>query len=224
MSRFSARTGPAPPGRAGHRISCYSTPPPVSISVGATTSAGMSAGSWHRAPAACWCALTLRRRPPPPSPDPRAGRRHGAAHRGSGSRCHHLTSGDVGCRRSSSARTGVAGPATQPAPGPPEHSVEHRPVIGPPSAPLRGLVGQQGFQPSPLRVGQVMAIEHGLDLPYPAVMIHGTRSSRTSAVVCLRPGRGKPHRWKIGATPGPGSADGVPGSRSRDPHRRLPDD
>jgi hypothetical protein len=31
-----------------------------------------------------------------------------------------------------------------------------------------------------------------------------TRPSRTSAVVCLRPGWGKHLRWKIGATPGPG--------------------
>jgi hypothetical protein len=68
-------------------------------------------------------------------------------------------------------------PPRQPAPGPPEHSIEHRTVIGPPPTLLQGLVGQQRLQPSPLRVGQIMAIEHGLDLPHPAVMIHGTRSS-----------------------------------------------
>src|SRR5829696_5907084 len=75
-------------------------------------------------------------------------------------------------------------PPRQTATGPPEHPVDHRPVIGPPATPTRGLDRQQRLQPGPLRVGQVMTIKHTLRLPHPPAKIRGTRpsaSTRTGA-------------------------------------------
>ena len=61
--------------------------------------------------------------------------------------------------------------------GPPEHPVEHRAVIGPPPTATRGLVGQQRFQTSPFRIGQIVSMQHPPGLPHPALKIRGTRSS-----------------------------------------------
>ena len=73
----------------------------------------------------------------------------------------------------------------QPASSPPEHSVDHRAVIGPSTTPLRGLIGQQRLQPSPFLIGQIVTIEHADGLPHPPVKIHGTRSS--GVCLCDRP-------------------------------------
>src|SRR3954453_16917527 len=62
--------------------------------------------------------------------------------------------------------------------GPPEHPVEHRAVIGPPPTPTRDLVGQQRFQTSPFRIGQIVSMQHPPGLQHPALKIRGTRSSR----------------------------------------------
>ena len=103
------------------------------------------------------------RRPPRSStPRPRSHRRRDATRRGSAPRYRRLTSGDAGCRRSSSARRSAVRHATAPAAGPPEHPVDHRAVIGPPATPLRGLVGQQRFQPGPFLIGQIVSIEHAV--------------------------------------------------------------
>ena len=60
--------------------------------------------------------------------------------------------------------------------GPPEHPVEHRAVIGPPATATRDLVGQQRFQTSPFRIGQIVSMQHPPGLPHPALKIRGTRS------------------------------------------------
>src|SRR3954470_8070036 len=60
--------------------------------------------------------------------------------------------------------------------GPPEHPVEHRAVIGPPPTTTRDLVGQQRFQTSPFRIGQIVSMQHPPGLPHPALKISGTRS------------------------------------------------
>jgi hypothetical protein len=73
------------------------------------------------------------------------------------------------------ARSG--GHTGKPAPGPPEHTVDHHAVIGPTTTPLRFLAGQQRLQPSPLLVAQIVSIEHPLGLPHPLIKIRGTRSS-----------------------------------------------
>ena len=89
-----------------------------------------------------------------------ASRRRGATPRGSQPGCRRLTSGDAGCRRSSSARTRRHVPPRDTTTGPPEHPVEHRAVIRPPATATRVLVGQQRFQPSPFRIGQIMSMQH----------------------------------------------------------------
>src|SRR3954470_2197777 len=61
--------------------------------------------------------------------------------------------------------------------GPPEHPVEHRAVIDPPPTTTRDLVGQQRFQTSPFRIGQIVSMQHPPGLPHPALKILGTRSS-----------------------------------------------
>jgi hypothetical protein len=62
--------------------------------------------------------------------------------------------------------------------GPPDHPVDHYAVIGPPATPTRGPVGQQLLQTSPLIIGQIMTIKHGVDLSHSPAEIHGTRPSR----------------------------------------------
>src|SRR3954453_21471842 len=61
--------------------------------------------------------------------------------------------------------------------GPPEHPVEHHTVIDPPPTTTRDLVGQQRFQTSPFRIGQIVSMQHPPGLPHPALKIRGTRSS-----------------------------------------------
>src|SRR5215218_2786434 len=65
----------------------------------------------------------------------------------------------------------------KPAPGPPQHPVDYRAVIGPPATALRGLIGQQWLQPGPLLIGQIVTIEHADGLPHPPFKIRGTRSN-----------------------------------------------
>src|SRR5215203_3072954 len=85
----------------------------------------------------------------------------------------------------------------KPAAGPPEHPVDHRPVIGPTTTPLRLLAGQQRFQPGPFLIGQIVTIEHADGLPHPPFKIRGTRSSGADAPA--RPdvwwGSGRIVRW-----------------------------
>src|SRR3954447_3959517 len=69
--------------------------------------------------------------------------------------------------------------------GPPEHPVEHRTVIGPPATPTRSLVRQQRLHPCPLRIGQIVSMQHPPGLPHPALKIRGTRSSRRALVAAL---------------------------------------
>src|SRR3954454_17505103 len=80
----------------------------------------------------------------------------------------------------------------QPAAGPPEHPVDHRPVIGPTTTPLRLLAGQQRLQPGPFLIGQIVSIEHPLGLPHPLIKIRGTRSNgMTMTVRRVAPGGGE---------------------------------
>jgi hypothetical protein len=58
-------------------------------------------------------------------------------------------------------------------------------VIGPPAAPLWGLIGQQGLQPGPLLIGQIVTIEHGDGLPHPPFKIRGTRSNRKAVQLAV---------------------------------------
>src|SRR3954447_7825269 len=74
----------------------------------------------------------------------------------------------------------------QPAAGPPEHPVDHRPVVGPTTAPLRLLAGQQRLQPGPFLIGQIVSIEHSLGLPHPLIKIRGTRSRPSSTISTTR--------------------------------------
>src|SRR3954447_22809652 len=64
--------------------------------------------------------------------------------------------------------------------GSPEHPVEYRAVIGPPATATRDLVRQQRLKASPLRIGQIVSMQHPPGLPHPALKIRGTRSSRLS--------------------------------------------
>src|SRR5438270_11518018 len=60
-------------------------------------------------------------------------------------------------------------------PAPPEHPVDHHPVIGPAPTPTRRAIRQQRLQPSPFLISQIMTIKHTDDLPDPRQEIHGTR-------------------------------------------------
>jgi len=71
-------------------------------------------------------------------------------------------------------------PPRRPRPGPPQHPVHHRPVIGPPPTPTRRPIRQQRLQTLPLSVGQIMTIKHGEDLPHPNIKILQTHPSRAS--------------------------------------------
>ena len=54
-------------------------------------------------------------------------------------------------------------------------------MIGPPATATRDLVGQQRFQTSPFRIGQIVSMQHPPGLPHPALKIRGTRSSAAGA-------------------------------------------
>src|SRR5438270_7272718 len=62
-------------------------------------------------------------------------------------------------------------------PAPPEHPVDHHPVIRPAPTPRRRAIRQQRLQPGPFLISQIMTIKHTDDLPDPHQEIHGTRPS-----------------------------------------------
>lgn len=68
-------------------------------------------------------------------------------------------------------------------PTPPEHPVDHHPVIGPPPTPTRRAIRQQRLQPSPFLISQIMTIKHTDDLPEPRQKIHETRPSLTRPIL-----------------------------------------
>jgi hypothetical protein len=98
------------PRAAECRIWCHSTAPPVPTSVVARTSGLMSAGGGR--PQRVDARAPPRRRSLPSTPNPRHGRRPGEAHRRSAPRFCRLTSGDGGCRWSSSSLKPRGDPAT----------------------------------------------------------------------------------------------------------------
>src|SRR5262249_743438 len=78
---------------------------------------------------------------------------------------------------------------------PPEHPIDHHPVIRPPTTPTRTPIGQQWLQPSPLIISQIMTIQHAEDLPHPAPELHRPRSSPVERVT----GSG-PRRYQSGSS------------------------
>src|SRR3954471_2345962 len=96
-------------------------------------------------------------------------------------------------------------------PGPPEHPVEHHAVIGPPPTPTRSLTGQQRFQPRPFLVGQIMTMQHETDLPHPALMIRGTRSSPAGGPYGLHQRRRAPRAAARGRPTPPHQPPAPPG-------------
>src|SRR4051795_10903420 len=68
-------------------------------------------------------------------------------------------------------------PPWRPGPGPPQDPVDHLPVIVPTAAAARRPVRQQRLQPDPLRISQIMTIEHRPALPNPPAQIGETRPS-----------------------------------------------
>jgi hypothetical protein len=67
-------------------------------------------------------------------------------------------------------------PPRRPCPSPPEHSVDHLPVIGPVPASSRRPVRQQRRQPIPLGIGQIMTIMYQLWVTHLSIKIRQTRS------------------------------------------------
>ena len=155
------------------------------LSFDAAPCAGRGAQRGHRQP----CRVDVRRRlraarrrragapgppwhPPRPStPCPPPHHSRSAAGPGSSPRSRPLTSGDAGCRRSSSSRTAPADPATGTRPGPggtPRRSPPGDHSTGAPAADDR----QQRLQPRPLRIGQIM--------PLQPVIIHGEIQAETT--------------------------------------------
>src|SRR3954470_2908246 len=76
-------------------------------------------------------------------------------------------------------------PPWRPGPGPPQDPVDHLPVIVPTAAAARRPVRQQRLQPDPLRISQIVTIEHRPGLPNPPAQIGETRP---------RPPGGRPPR------------------------------
>src|SRR4051794_24675034 len=68
-------------------------------------------------------------------------------------------------------------PPRTPGARPPQHPVDHRPMIRPPTTPTRCRVRQQRLHPGPLLVAQIMPIMHTRCLPHPSPEIRGTRPS-----------------------------------------------
>src|SRR3954447_17046854 len=60
-------------------------------------------------------------------------------------------------------------------PGPPQDPVDHLPVIVPPAPAARRPVRQHRLQPDPLRISQIVTIEHRPGLPNPPAKIGETR-------------------------------------------------
>src|SRR3954470_13098449 len=71
-------------------------------------------------------------------------------------------------------------PPWRPGPGPPQDPVDHLPVIVPTAAAARRPVRQQRLQPDPLRISQIVTIEHRPGLPNPPAKIGETRPSTPS--------------------------------------------
>ncbi len=71
-------------------------------------------------------------------------------------------------------------PPWRPSPGPPQDPVDHLPVIIPTASAARRPVRQERLQPSPLRISQIVTIEHRPGLPNPPVKIGETRPSSTT--------------------------------------------
>src|SRR3954462_11799606 len=72
-------------------------------------------------------------------------------------------------------------PPLRPGPGPPQDPVDHLPVIVPPAPAARRPVRQQRLQPDPLRISQIVTIEHRPGLPTPPAKIGETRPSPAGA-------------------------------------------
>jgi hypothetical protein len=77
-------------------------------------------------------------------------------------------------------------PPRTPCPGPPQHPVDHHPVITPPPTPTRHPVRQQRLQLFPLGIGQIMAIMHKQDLPHPRPKIRQTRPNAKHATATAK--------------------------------------
>src|SRR3954451_10255468 len=89
-----------------------------------------------------------------------------------------------------SSEVPVAGrhiPPWRPGPGPPQDPVDHLPVIVPPAAAARRPVRQQRLQPDPLRISQIVTIEHRPGLPTPPAKIGETRPSTASSLEATLP-------------------------------------
>src|SRR3954451_12908672 len=76
-------------------------------------------------------------------------------------------------------------PPWRPGPGPPQDPVDHLPVIVPTAAAARRPVRQQRLQPDPLRISQIVTIEHRPGLPNPPAQIGETRPSTATAVMAV---------------------------------------
>ena len=85
-----------------------------------------------------------------------------------------------------------------PTPRPPEHPVQHLPMISPTATAARRPVRQQRLQPSPLRIGQIMTIKHPSELPHPPALIHGTRPSPGLVAGVAYAGLGSDHELGTG--------------------------
>src|SRR3954463_6132672 len=72
-------------------------------------------------------------------------------------------------------------PPWRPGPGPPQDPADHLPVIVPPAPAARRPVRQQRLQPDPLRISQIVTIEHRPGLPNPPAKIGETRPSAPPA-------------------------------------------
>src|SRR3982751_1837460 len=68
-------------------------------------------------------------------------------------------------------------PPWRPGPGPPQDPVDHLPVIVPTASAARRPVRQHRLQPDPLRISQIVTIEHRPGLPNPPAKIGETRPS-----------------------------------------------
>src|SRR3954462_10235559 len=77
-------------------------------------------------------------------------------------------------------------PPWRPGPGPPQDPVDPLRVIVPTPAAARRRVRQQRLQPDPLRISQIMTIEHRPGLPNPPAQIGETRPSTRAAVATTR--------------------------------------
>jgi hypothetical protein len=130
-------------------------------------------------------------------------------------------------------------PPRHPGPGPPEHPVDHLPVVCPPAAAARDPVRQQRLQSGLLLINQIMTIKHTDDLPNPRRKIHRSPSPRPLHPWAVRPHRSRHNRrahaaplWDQSSEPpcetglvrvwGRGSGSVVTSGPANGPDRRLP--